>query len=763
MKKLLKQCSPYELSQGNFGLEREALRVRENGELATTPHPKVFGDKLKHPYITTDFAESQIELITPVFSTPAKAHEFLTALYDITALELESEWLWPQSMPCIVHDEAQVPLASYEHGPNGESARAYREHLAQRYGVKKQLISGIHFNFSFADALLEKWYHLSDSKLPYRTFKDNVYLKLVRQYLRYRWLLVYLFGATSTLHESYCRECESDEQTVSLRNSQCGYQNEKPLYAQYQSISAYVASVENFMKVGEIYSPKEFYNQIRLKAKDETQTLTSLLQDGVQYVEMRTLDINPFDKAGVAKVDLEFLQLFSLFLLTQPDDLNADWQEEAQANYEQTALKGRVGDCHLLRDGQAIKLKTWGLELLTQMQSFNKELALPFASVLTTIQERITDPSTTYAAKIARRVKQHGYVKAHMILAKNYYSQAQMQAYRLQGFEHLELSTQILIRDAIKHGLQVEVLDETDNFIMLRQGEHVEYIQQATKTSLDSYSSVLVMENKVVTKTVLERAGIPVPQGQVFQSISQAQSAYEQFGHRGFVVKPKSTNFGLGISIFTQGCSLADYTKALDIAFAHDHDVIVEAFVPGKEYRFLIIDQEVVGVLHRVPANVIGNGNDNLRELVAKKNLDPLRGVGYKTPLEKINLDESARLFLAQQHLNFDSIPAKDQIVYLRENSNISTGGDSLDFTDEIHQGYFDVALAAAAAVDANICGVDMMIEERNKFDEHHAYAIIELNFNPAIHIHCFPFKGSNRQAGVKILQALKFLQPKQK
>ncbi|MGL5531216.1 MAG: bifunctional glutamate--cysteine ligase GshA/glutathione synthetase GshB, partial [Culicoidibacterales bacterium] len=116
-----------------------------------------------------------------------------------------------------------------------------------------------------------------------------------------------------------------------------------------------------------------------------------------------------------------------------------------------------------------------------------------------------------------------------------------------------------------------------------------------------------------------------------------------------------------------------------------------------------------------------------------------------------------------QQHLNFDSIPAKDQIVYLRENSNISTGGDSLDFTDEIHQGYFDVALAAAAAVDANICGVDMMIEERNKFDEHHAYAIIELNFNPAIHIHCFPFKGSNRQAGVKILQALKFLQPKQK
>ncbi|MGL6248909.1 MAG: bifunctional glutamate--cysteine ligase GshA/glutathione synthetase GshB, partial [Culicoidibacterales bacterium] len=374
------------------------------------------------------------------------------------------------------------------------------------------------------------------------------------------------------------------------------------------------------------------------------------------------------------------------------------------------------------------------------------------------IRERVENPSTTYSAKIARLVNQHGYVKAHMILARNYYGQALEQVYRLQGFEHLELSTQILLRDAIKYGIEVEVLDETDNFIALKKDGKIEYIQQATKTSLDSYSTVLVMENKVVTKKVLERAGIPVPQGQVFQSISQAQSAYEQFGQRSFVVKPKSTNFGLGISIFTQGCNLADYTKALDIAFAHDHDIIVEAFVPGKEYRFLIIDHEVVGVLHRVPANVIGDGSANIRELVAQKNLDPLRGVGYKTPLEKIKLDDSARLFLAQQHLNFDSIPAKDQIIYLRENSNISTGGDSLDFTDQIHPSYFAIAKQAAAAVDANICGVDMMIEDLHKFDEHHAYAIIELNFNPAIHIHCFPYQGSNRQAGVKILQALNFI-----
>lgn len=756
MKKILQQCSAYELKQGHFGLEREALRVSANGHLAMTPHPSIFGDKLKHPYITTDFAESQIELITPVFATPAKAHEFLSALYDITALELEDEWLWPQSMPCIV-DEDNVPIASYGSGLDGEAARAYREHLAQRYGVKKQLISGIHFNFSFPDSLLTKWHHLSGTTLPIATYKNEVYLKLVRQYLRYRWLLVYLFGATSTLHEDYCAECEHESQAVSIRNSACGYQNEMPLYANYDSIEAYVASVEGFIARGEIYSAKEFYNQIRLKSKNEQTPLTSLVADGIQYVEMRTLDINPFDKAGVAKQDLEFLQFFSLFLLTLDEPSQPDWQEEAQFNYEQVALRGRIENCQLKHDGEAIDLMTWGQQLIGAMQDLDRTLELGFGSILAVMMERILDQSTTYAAKIARLVAQSNYLDAHLALAKNYARSAHKQEYRLYGFEHLELSTQILLRDAIRSGIRVEVLDETDNFITLQQDSHIEYVQQATKTSLDTYSSVLVMENKVVTKKVLEAAGLVVPSGLVFQNIDQALSAYAQFGRSGFVVKPKSTNFGLGISIFTNGCHLADYAKALEIAFAHDHDVIVETFIAGKEYRFLVIANEVIGVLHRVPANIVGSGMQTIRELVAQKNLDPLRGEGYKTPLEKIKLDESARLFLAQQQLSFDSVPQQGVVVYLRENSNISTGGDSLDYTDEIHQDYFAIALQAAQAVNATICGVDMMIEDIHHFDAKHEYAIIELNFNPAIHIHCFPYKGQNRQAGQKVLEALGF------
>ncbi|MGL5357408.1 MAG: bifunctional glutamate--cysteine ligase GshA/glutathione synthetase GshB, partial [Cetobacterium sp.] len=201
-----------------------------------------------------------------------------------------------------------------------------------------------------------------------------------------------------------------------------------------------------------------------------------------------------------------------------------------------------------------------------------------------------------------------------------------------------------------------------------------------------------------------------------------------------------------------------DYDKAVEMAFKEDNSILIESFVKGKEYRIFVVGDEVVGILHRVPANVLGDGIKNIEELVFQKNLDPLRGIGYKTPLEKIKLGEAEKMFLKTQNLNIQYIPKKDEIVYLRENSNISTGGDSIDFTDEVLNQYKSIAIKAAKAVGAKICGVDMMIEDTSSLDVENNYSIIELNFNPAIHIHCYPYKGKNRNLGEKILNALGFI-----
>lgn len=321
--------------------------------------------------------------------------------------------------------------------------------------------------------------------------------------------------------------------------------------------------------------------------------------------------------------------------------------------------------------------------------------------------------------------------------------------------EGLELSTQIIIKEALRRNIEVEVLDRSDNFIRLTKGSKVEYIKQATKTSVDTYISSLIMENKTVTKMILNEQGIHVPTDATFQSIEAAITQYAQFAGQNIVIKPKSTNFGKGVVIFKQLDSEEDYRSALEHAFNYDSSVMVEQFLPGKEYRFLVIGNETVAVLHRVPANVSGDGKHTIEQLVEEKNQSPLRGTGYVTPLEKIILGEIEKGFLQEQGKDFSYIPKIGETVYLRENSNISTGGDSLDFTDEVLDAYKDIAVKATKAVGARICGADIMIQDIRDEPNPSNYGIIELNFNPALHIHNFPYKGLNRHVEQKVLDLL--------
>ncbi|WP_242944078.1 bifunctional glutamate--cysteine ligase GshA/glutathione synthetase GshB [Clostridium sp. N3C] len=325
----------------------------------------------------------------------------------------------------------------------------------------------------------------------------------------------------------------------------------------------------------------------------------------------------------------------------------------------------------------------------------------------------------------------------------------------MEKYKKLELSTQLLIAEAQRRGIEVQVLDWEDNFIRLKKGSKVEYVKQATKTSVDTYIAPLIMENKEVTKILLREQGINVPRGISVKNTQEAVERFSEFEGRDIVVKPKSTNFGKGVFILKNIKSLEEYKKAVEQALSYDSIVLIEEFISGKEYRFLVIGDEVAGVLHRVPANVVGDGKSTIEELVNEKNKDPLRGEGYVTPLEKIKLGNVEKEYLALQGKDINYIPKKDEVVYLRENSNISTGGDSIDYTDAVHQDYKDIAVQSAKAVGAKICGADIIIQDIKARASSHNYSIIELNFNPALHIHDFPYKGENRQVERKVLDLL--------
>ncbi len=325
------------------------------------------------------------------------------------------------------------------------------------------------------------------------------------------------------------------------------------------------------------------------------------------------------------------------------------------------------------------------------------------------------------------------------------------------NLETLELSTQVLIAEARHRGVEVEILDADDNFIALRRDGRTEYVKQATRTSADTYISALLMENKEVTKKVLRAAGLRVPAGGKYRSLAAALEDYPAYQGRKIVVKPNSTNFGEGVAILETGAELADYRAALEAAFVLDASVLVEEFVEGREFRFLVIGGQTRAVLHRIPANVRGDGRLTIRELVEEKNRHPHRGEGYRKPLERIRLEAVELAFLAGQGLAPESVPVAGTVVFLRKNSNISTGGDSIDFTDTMPPVYRRWAEQATAAVGAAICGLDMIIPDFAAEGADATYNILELNFNPALHIHDFPADGKNRHVERHVLDLLGF------
>jgi len=756
--------------QGEFGLEKENLRVDAEGKLALTPHPEELGHKLNHPYITTDFAESQIEMITPVCSSIPEVYNFLGNLQTIIAVSLKGEYLWPQSNPPILPSEEEIKVADF--GPEGADQNQYRAILAKKYGKKKQLLSGIHYNFSFSEKFLEILYAKFNQGQSFTEFKNEIYLKVAKNYLKYRWLLLYLTGAGPVIHETFtddykgfCKKVDAESyycpRLISIRNSRAGYKNTEDFYVNYESIEAYIQGIEALIEQGKIYDAREFYCPVRLKVGRRPGKLDLLKTEGVSYIELRIFDLNPFDQYGIAMKDLYLIHLFLLYALFKKDFVfTKELQELADINHNLANVCGMHKSGSIFNDdGELVPFRQHAISVLEEIENLIQMLGYEkdfYSGIIAAAKEKVLNPEKTYAAAIIREAKEKTYIGFHLEKAKAYLAQSQALGGRMLGYEDMELSTQILMASAVKKGVQFTVLDRKENFLRLSRGQKVEYVKQATKTSLDNYSTVLVMENKVVTKEVLKENGIKVPRGEVYEQPEAALAAYKQFRDQKIVIKPKSTNFGLGITIFKEPFfTEEDYRKAVEFAFSHDDTILVEEFVQGKEYRFLVMGAEVVGVLLRVPANVVGDGKSTIRQLVAEKNKDPLRGKGHRTPLEKINLGTTEADFLKAQGKDFNYIPRENEIVYLRENSNISTGGDSLDYTDLIHESYKELALKAARSVGAVITGIDMMIEDINVPQNEHNATIIELNFNPAIHIHCYPYRGTNRKAGDKVLNLL--------
>jgi len=333
--------------RGKFGIERETLRVDSQGRLARTPHP--FGND---EHITRDFCENQVELVTPVAGSIKEALGYLKVLDDITRKTLteNGESIWLYSNPPHFDSEDDIPIADFT--GDHSSKRAYREVLRQKYGKKLMLFSGIHFNFSFADELINE---LNTEREDFRTFKDELYLRLYKQLMTNSYLLVLLTAASPYYDASLDKDGKSGiiiSEYSSLRNSKRGYWNKFLPILDHKSLKTFTGSIKKHIVTGSLYSASELYLPIRLKPKG-VNSLENLAANGVDHIELRMFDLNPSAPLGIDGRDLEFAHLFILYLLSQPDfDFTPELQEKAVSDHKNAALL--TPDAELLERAESV-------------------------------------------------------------------------------------------------------------------------------------------------------------------------------------------------------------------------------------------------------------------------------------------------------------------------------------------------------------------------------------------------------------------------
>ena len=402
------------------GIEKEGLRVKPDGYLAQTPHPAKLGSKLTHPFITTDYSESLLELITDPKDSPKETLAMLRQLHVLVYRALpEEELMWPLSMPCMLAaDDIDIPLADYGSSNTGKLKTLYRSGLGIRYGRRMQTIAGLHYNLSFGDKLFESWQaqlaQTSNDSEPQTltAFKNDKYLGLIRNFKRLTSLVLYLLGASPSVCPCFLAGREHDllllndatyykPTATSLRMGKLGYTNsvQEHLDIRYNHLPEYVAGLrraiqtphESFQKLGLndadgnpiqindhiLQIENEYYSPIRPKqiaARGETPT-EALERRGIAYVEFRAIDLDPYSDVGIRLSSACFLEVMALYcLLNDSPELLPAEEEELAINLERVVNEGRLDGLHIVNDGVEQPLEGWMLAHLNNM--------LPLAALL---------------------------------------------------------------------------------------------------------------------------------------------------------------------------------------------------------------------------------------------------------------------------------------------------------------------------------------------------------------------------------------------
>ncbi len=430
------------------GLEKESLRVNRDGHISQKPHPSALGSALTHPFITTDYSEALLEFITPPTTERKAPLEELKQIHQYVYHYLGDEVLWCTSMPCVMGDEAQIPIAQYGSSNSARMKTIYRKGLGHRYGRLMQTIAGVHYNFSFSESLWQRLYDIAKPEVSLQDFRSQRYMGLIRNFQRMSWLIPYLFGASPALCDSFLKGRPTylkqltpgtryGKYATSLRLSDLGYQNsaQSALKVSFNSLDEYINALEYAIRTDDPYYREigilvegeyrqlnshllqienEYYGSIRPKRVSQSgiRPTKALREGGIEYIEVRSLDLNPFSPIGVSQESLNFIDMLLLYCLKQPSPPITDREcAEIQQNLKRVVRHGRDPELHFLSCNREVAFKEVAQKLLTgfieianlfdkgyQVSDFSQTMEAMFAC--------IESPEQCLSAKLLEEIEQ---------------------------------------------------------------------------------------------------------------------------------------------------------------------------------------------------------------------------------------------------------------------------------------------------------------------------------------------------------------------
>jgi len=435
------------LARIHRGVEKESLRIHLNGSIAQTAHPQVLGSALTHPHITTDYSEALLELVTPVCNSVSDILQSLNSIHQFVTKHIEPEYLWAASMPCLLHGEESIPIAHYGTSNIGQMKHVYRRGLGYRYGKTMQSIAGIHFNFSLDDTFWKEWRIINRSTDKLADFKSACYFSLLRNFYRVLWAVLYLYGASPAVCKTFVSNQKHSLEdfghgtfylpySTSLRMGNMGYQSDvqskisiglddvegycqsllratQTAYPQYQEIGIKEKGGYRQLNANLLQIENEYYAPARPKrvARSGEKPTNALMERGVEYIEIRSIDLNPFLPSGIDETGIRFLEVLLIgCLLEDSPSMPTKEMNELRSIEAQVVSHGRKLPPIILSNHGRKSIKEAGSDLIAKLMPIAQLLDnyedSGYQNALNLQQEKFENPELTPSARILNNMRE---------------------------------------------------------------------------------------------------------------------------------------------------------------------------------------------------------------------------------------------------------------------------------------------------------------------------------------------------------------------